>query len=65
MREEETASGAQVIEEEQLLLLANLAVIAFGSLGQESLVVCQLLLVGEGDTINALKRVVGWVSEEV
>ncbi len=60
-RKEEAASGTKVVEEEQLLLSTDLSVIPFRSLR----VLCQLLLVGEGDTVDSLERVVVRVAEEV
>ena len=54
MREEETASRAEIVEEEQLLVLANFTVIALSSLSEEDFVICELLLVGERDTVDAL-----------
>lgn len=63
--QEEAASWTKVMEEEELLFFANLAVIALGRLGEESLVLYKLLLVGEGNAVNALKRVVGRVSKEI
>ena len=65
MREEETASRTQLIEEEQLLLPPNLTMIALSSLRKEVLVLRQLLLVGEGDTVDTLQRLIVRVAEEV
>ena len=71
MLQEEAASGAKIVEEEQLLLLceiqhgsfyaksqsylANLAMIALCSFSKERLVLIELLLVGERDTVNPLE----------
>jgi hypothetical protein len=65
MGKEEAASRAEVVEEEQLLVLSNLAVIAFGSLGKEDFVVGQLLLIWEGDSVDALQGVVVGVAQEI
>ena len=65
MRQKEATSGAEFVEEVKLLVLPNLAMVAFGGFGEERLVLGQLLLVGEGDTINPLQRVVVRVSKEV
>jgi len=47
MRQEEAASGTKVVEEEQLLVLSNFAMVAFGGLSEEDLIVGQLLLIWE------------------
>lgn len=58
MWKEEAASWAELVEEEQLLFSADLAVIPLGGFGQHCLVFRQLLLVWERDTIYSLQRVV-------
>ena len=65
MGQEEAASRAEVVEEEQFLVLSNLAVVAFGSLGKENFIVGQLLLIWEGDSVDALQGVVVGVAEEI
>ena len=65
MRQKETASGTELVEEEKLLVLSNLAMVALGGFSEESLVFGQLLLVGEGDTVDTLQRIVLRITEEV
>lgn len=65
VREEEARTGGEIVEEEQLLLLSNLAMVTLGGLLQELLVLSHLLGVGEGDTIDTLKRVVLGITQEV
>lgn len=45
--------------------LSNLSVISFRGLLQEVLVLGHFLLVGEGDTVDSLQRVVVGVSKEI
>ena len=45
--------------------LADLAMVALGGLGEEDLVLGQLLLVGERDPVDALQRVVLGATQEV
>jgi len=47
MREEETTSRTEVVEEEQLLFPPDLTVIPFRSLGQERFILAQLLFIWE------------------
>lgn len=47
VRHEESTSGRNFIEEEEFLVLSNLAMVSFGGLGKESLMLFQSLLVGE------------------
>jgi len=47
MRQEKATSRTKVVEEEQLLVLSDFAMVAFGSLSKEDLVVGQLLLIWE------------------
>ena len=47
MRQEEATSRTKVVEEEQLLVLSDFAMVAFGSFSKEDLVVGQLLLIWE------------------
>ena len=65
VRQPEAASRTELVEEEKLLVLSNLAMVAFGGLGEESLVFGQLFLVGEGDTVDTLQRLIVRVAEEV
>jgi len=65
VREEEAASGAQVVEEEEFLVFADLPVVPLRCLSEECLILGQLLLVREGDTVDSLEGVVGVVTEEV
>lgn len=65
MREEKTTSWAEVIEEKQFLLLSYLPMIALSSLGKENFVFGQLFLVGEGNSVYTLQRVVIGIAEEV
>ena len=82
MREEESTSRTEVVEEEQLLFLsphivsqckwcgklkylADLAMVTLGSLSEERLVLCERLLVGEGDTVDSLQRIIVGVAQEV
>ena len=58
-------TGRALLEVKELLLLANEAVIALGSLLEELLVGGHLLLIGERDTIDTLEGVVVGVTEEV
>lgn len=63
--QEEARSGGELVEEEEFLLLTNLSVITLGSLLQVLLVLFQLLLVWERDTVDTLEGIVVGVSEEV
>ena len=65
VREPEAAAGRQVVEEEELLVLADAAVVALGRLLEELLVVLHLGRVGERDAVDALQRLVVGVAEEV
>jgi hypothetical protein len=81
MRKEETTSGAQIVEEEQLLFLkaaqrwatrstrckylSDLSMIPLGSLRQEDLIFCELFLIGKGDAVDTLKGLSIGVAEEV
>jgi hypothetical protein len=47
MGQEEGGTGGDLVEEEQLLLEANLSVVALGRFLKEGLVLLKLLLVGE------------------
>jgi hypothetical protein len=47
VRQEEGGSRRHLVKEEELLVLANLSVVALGGLGQEVLILLELLLVGE------------------
>lgn len=63
--QEEGRAGRNLIEEEELLVLANLSVVALGSLSKEVLVLLELLLVRERNTSNSLHGLVGAVTEPV
>lgn len=63
--QKEGASWRNLVEEEQLLLLAQLNVVALLGLLQELQVLLHLLLIGESNTADTLQRVVGLVTEEV
>lgn len=65
VRQPERSARGHFIEEEELLFLANLAVVAFRRLGKKRLVLFELLLVGERDAGNPLDRFVRAVSEPV
>ena len=65
MRQEEAASRAEVVEEEKLLFPTNFTMVALRGLGEEGLVLGELLLVWEGDTIDALQGVVRLITQEV
>jgi len=65
MGQEEAASRAEVIEEEEFLVLSDLAMVALRSLGKEDFVVGQLLLIWEGDSVDALQGVIVGVTEEI
>ena len=65
MRQEEAASRAEVVEEEKLLFPADFAVIALRSFSEEGFVLSELLLVREGDTVDALQGVVRLITQEV
>ena len=45
--------------------LANLSMVSLCGLLQEMLVLGHLLLVREGDTVDTLKGIIVWISEEV
>lgn len=53
------------MEEEELLLLADLAVVTLGGLLEILLVLNHHSLIGERDTVDTLKRVVLGITEEV
>ena len=63
--QEEARTRGQLVEEEKLLLLSDLAMVALGSLLQELLVLSHLLGVGERNTIDTLERVVLGITQEV
>lgn len=65
VRKEEWATGGRLIEEEQLLLLANSQMVPLFSFLQKLQVLSHQLLVGEGNTTNTLQRVVGLIAKEV
>lgn len=65
MRQPECGSGRQVVEEEQLLVLADAAVVSLRRLLEELFVFLHLVRVGEGDTVQALEGSVVLVAEEV
>lgn len=57
MREKEARAWSQLVEEE-LLLTANPAVITVSHFPKEGLVGNQLIGIWEGDSVNALRRLV-------
>lgn len=65
VRQEETTSRAVFVEEEQLLLLSDFAMIPTSSLLKELFVVPQLLLVWERNAVDTLQRVVVGIAKEV
>lgn len=65
VREEEARTGREIVEEEQFLLLSNLAMVTLGGFFQELLVLSHLLGVRERDTIDTLERVVLGITQEV
>ena len=54
MGEEETTSGGEFMEEEEVLFTADFTVVAFGGFGEESFVFCHLFFVGETDSVDSL-----------
>ena len=58
MWEPETTSRRDLIEEPQVLLLPYLPVVTLRSFLEELLVFCELLGIGEGDTVYPLEGVV-------
>jgi hypothetical protein len=58
VRQEKGGSGRSLVEEEELLILTNLSVVALSSLSEEVLVFFKGLLVGEGDTGDTLDGLV-------
>jgi len=54
VRQEEARARAELVEVEELLLEADLAVVALGRLLLEVLPLGELLLVGEGDAVDPL-----------
>jgi hypothetical protein len=65
VRQEEGGTRGNLVEEEQLLLQANLPVVALRSLFKECLVLLKLLLVRERNTRNSLNGLVGVVAKPV
>jgi len=65
MGKPEATTRAEIVEEEQLLFAANLAVISLCCLRKERFVFGELLLVWEGNSINSLQRVFGGVAKEI
>ena len=65
MGKEEARAGRHLVEEEELLLLSDLAMVALGSFLEHLLVLLHLLLVGKRDTVDALQGVVLGVTKEV
>jgi len=61
----ERGTGGHFVPEEELLVLTDLAVVALGSLGQEHLVLFELLLVRERDAGNSLNGLVFAVTKPV
>jgi hypothetical protein len=65
MREEKARSRRQLVEEKQLLLLAEYSVVALLGLLDHDFVLLHQLGVREGDTVHALQGVVGSAAEPV
>mmetsp|Transcript_24388 Transcript_24388/g.77255 ORF Transcript_24388/g.77255 Transcript_24388/m.77255 type:complete len:453 (-) Transcript_24388:95-1453(-) len=65
VRQEEARAGRDLVEEEELLLQAEPAVVAFRCLLLKSLPCPQLLLVWEGNAVHALQLVVARLAEPV
>mmetsp|Transcript_47664 Transcript_47664/g.158892 ORF Transcript_47664/g.158892 Transcript_47664/m.158892 type:complete len:471 (-) Transcript_47664:421-1833(-) len=63
VRQEEARAGRDLVEEEELLLQAEPAVVAFRCLLLKSLPCPQLLLVWEGNAVHALQLVVARLAE--
>mmetsp|Transcript_24387 Transcript_24387/g.77250 ORF Transcript_24387/g.77250 Transcript_24387/m.77250 type:complete len:588 (-) Transcript_24387:95-1858(-) len=64
-RLEEARAGREVVEEKELLLDADRAVVALLGLLLQRLPLAELLLVGEGDAVHALQLVVARLAEPV
>mmetsp|Transcript_36730 Transcript_36730/g.118502 ORF Transcript_36730/g.118502 Transcript_36730/m.118502 type:complete len:471 (-) Transcript_36730:417-1829(-) len=62
-RLEEARAGREVVEEKELLLDADRAVVALLGLLLQRLPLAELLLVGEGDAVHALQLVVARLAE--
>lgn len=62
MGQEEAAAGAELVEEEELLVRPHDAVVALLRLLDAVLVLLQELRLGEGDGVDALERVLGHVA---
>ena len=65
MWQEEATSRTQIIEEEKLLLLADLTMITFGRFSKEQFVFRHFFLIREGDSIDTLKWFVVRVPKEI
>lgn len=65
MRQPEGGARRHLVPEEELLVLADLAMISLGRLLQKLLVLGEGCLVGEGDAGNSLNRLVFAVAEPV
>lgn len=65
VREPETGSRAEFVEEEEFLFSPDLAVVTLGGLLEELLVLCHLFRVGEGDAVDSLEGVVVLVAQKV
>jgi hypothetical protein len=65
VRVEERGAWREVVEEEELLLLADSSVVALRELLLEFEVLVELFLGGEGDAVNALEIVVGVFGEPI
>ena len=65
VREEEAGAGAQLVEEEEVLLLSQHAVVVLLGLLHLLLPLLQLLGVGEGDSVHTLEGVVLSVTQPV
>ena len=65
VRKPHARAGRELVEEEELLLLADPPVIPFSRELERGVVLLELLGLGEGDAVDALERVVVLVAEEV
>lgn len=65
VRQEKGGTGRDLVEEEELLVGTDLAVVTLGSLLEELLVLLQSLLVGERDTSNTLDGLVFAITQPV
>ena len=65
VRKEKARTGRELVEEEKLLLLSDLAMVTLRSLFEDLLVLSHLLGVRERDTVDSLERIILGVSQEI